>query len=674
MRSLGALALLLVLRVTALTAHEEEDYTEDVELILSLIRKDDFQPELESAPSAQFLRCTKAAWRVPGHYIVVLRNGTHENQVERTMRALRARAARRGYLTEITRTYSGAVRGFLVKMSSDVLHMALKLPHVEYIEEDSTVFAQGLPWNLERIVQIKHESGKYTPPNDGAQVGLYLMDTSVQTSHREIESRVMVTDFNSVPEEDGVRVHRQANQCDSHGTHTAGVVSGRDSGVARGVSVNSVRVLNCQGKGTVSGVLAGLEYIRASLQTQPISPVIVLLPFAGGFSRTLNTACREMVRSGAVLIAAAGNYQDDACLYSPASEPEVITVGATNAADQPLTAGTTGTNVGRCVDVFAPGDDIISASSDCPTCFTTKSGTSQAAAHAAGIAAVLLNANPNASPAEVLQLLRHHSVQQVMNPDSLPAEHRLTTPNMVAALPKSTSTLSGDALLCRSVWSEKSGVSSFDTAVAQCRQGEEMFSCSSFSPGARAGEKIEMRDGQKQCVAYNGIGGQGVYAIARCCTGNNVQCQASASLHAGMDAECPSPEHQLTGCSSHFESGGVIDPMRPLHGNRKGCPARAGTTSHASCCHTPSLECRLSEHHPSSFKEQVEVSCDDSWTLTGCNSVSHGSVTHGAYGRGNTCVVRASDRGKGAAAIAICCRYRPPQQESSKHSHEQNDH
>ncbi|XP_066532805.1 proprotein convertase subtilisin/kexin type 9 [Hoplias malabaricus] len=654
---LDVLALALLLRAAAL-AETEEDYTEDEELILSLIRKDDSQPDLESAPSAHFLRCTKAAWRVPGQYLVVLRSGTHENQIERTMRALRARAARRGYLTEITRTYSGAVRGFLVKMSSDVLHMALKLPHVDYIEEDSTVFAQGLPWNLERIVQTKQESGKYTPPNDGSKVGLYLMDTSIQTGHREIEGRVMVTDFNSVPEEDGVRVHRQANQCDSHGTHTAGVVSGRDSGVARGISVNSVRVLNCQGKGTVSGVLAGLEYIHATLQVQPLSPVIVLLPFAGGFSRTLNTACREMVRSGAVLIAAAGNYQDDACLYSPASEREVITVGATNAADQPLSAGTTGTNVGRCVDLFAPGDDIISASSDCPTCFTTKSGTSQAAAHVAGIAAVLLNENPNASPAEVLQLLRHHSVKQVMNPDSLPDKHRLSTANMVAALPKST--LSGDALLCRSVWSDRSGDASVDTAVAQCRQGEKMFSCSSYSPdGVRSGERIEMRDGQKYCVAHNGIGGGGVYAIARCCTGNGVECQTSASPQTDIHAACPSPEHQLTGCSSHFESGGVANPMRPLHDNRKACPARAGVTTHASCCHAPSMECRLNEHQASDISERVEVLCEDSWTLTGCNSVSHGSVTHGAYARGNTCVIWPSAESKGVVAIAICCRYRP---------------
>ncbi|XP_067273250.1 proprotein convertase subtilisin/kexin type 9 isoform X1 [Pseudorasbora parva] len=640
----------------------DEDYTEDEEMILSLILQDDTQPEAENMPSAQFYRCTKDAWRMPGQYIVVMRNGTHVNQVERTARRLRAKAVKRGYLIEILQTYSGAFHGFLVKMSSDVLHMAVKLPHVEYIEEDSSIFAQSIPWNLQRILQNKYEPGKYSPLNDGAKVGVYLLDTSVQVTHREIEDRVMVTDFNSVPEEDGVRVHRQASQCDSHGTHIAGVVSGRDSGVARGASVNSVRVLNCQGKGTVSGALAGLEYIQSSLMSQPIRPVILLLPFVGGFSRTLNAACRKMVESGAVLIAAAGNYNEDACLYSPASEPEVITVGAVNFADQPLSTGKTGTNVGRCVDVFAPGDDIISASSDCSTCFTTKSGTSQAAAHVAGVAAVLLNLSPNSSSAELLQQLLYHSVKQVINPDSLPQDSHFTTPNMVVALPNPASTLTGEDLLCRSVWSERSVASGFATAVARCRSGEEMLSCSSFSNnGARAGERMEVRDGQKECVAVHGNGGQGVYAVARCCTGHKAQCQMIESPERGADAECPT-DHQLTGCSSDSSSGDVSDSDRPLHGSRRACPAKRGVTSYASCCHTSSLECQLKEHDPTGHSEQVEVSCEDSWTLTGCQALSRGSLSQGAFALGNTCVVRTSGGDKGAAAIATCCRHRPSHQ------------
>lgn len=140
----------------------------------------------------------------------------------------------------------------------------------------------------------------------------------------------------------------------------AGVLSGRDAGVATGANIRSLRVLNCQGKGTVSGTLIGesphgperntfppgaprrpasssschsflslisslpgLEFIKATLEAQPRAPPVVLLPFAGAYSRVLNAGCRRMARMGAVMVAAAGNYKDDACLYSPASEPEV---------------------------------------------------------------------------------------------------------------------------------------------------------------------------------------------------------------------------------------------------------------------------------------------------------------------------------------------------------------
>ncbi|PWA20992.1 hypothetical protein CCH79_00007402, partial [Gambusia affinis] len=399
----------------------------------------------------------QAAWRMPGQYLVVLHEGTHESQVQRTVRRLRARAARRGSPLEVLQTYSGVLQGFLVKMSHDVLHLALKLPHVQYVEEDSFIFAQSAPWNLQRLLQPQggvSVNGTYLPPNDGEMAKVYLMDGSVQSSHREVEGRVLITDFNNVPEEDGVRVHRQASQCDGHGTHLAGVVTGSDSGVARGAGVNLVRVLNCQGKGTVSGALA---------------------------------ACRETVaRGAAVVVAAAGNYREDACLYSPASEPEVegehlreqtqagsrpltlipsvqvITVGAVNSEDQLMSQGAGGTNFGRCVDLFAPG-----------------------------IAAVILSSNQKASPVQVLQLMLHHSVSNTINFLSLSETHRLTTPNLVAAMPPANNPTPSGELLCRSVWSERSGLSSADAAVSRCRVGEEMMGCSSYAPdGARVGETL----------------------------------------------------------------------------------------------------------------------------------------------------------------------------------------
>ncbi|XP_066481739.1 proprotein convertase subtilisin/kexin type 9 [Tiliqua scincoides] len=550
-------------------------------------------------------------------------------------------------------------------MSSDVLHMALRLPHVDYIEEDSYVFAQSIPWNLERIVPVQHGSNEYSPPNRGDLVEVYLLDTGVQSNHREIEGRVFVTDFENIPEEDGTRFHRQASKCDSHGTHMAGVVSGRDAGVAKGANVRSLRVLNCQGKGTVSGTLIGLEFIKKTLNAQPYSPLVILLPLAGGYSRILNAACRLMVKMGVAIIAAAGNYKEDACLYSPASEPEVITVGATNVQDQPASMGTLGTNFGRCIDVFAPGDDIVGASSDCSTCFTAQSGTSQAAAHVAGIAAMILNTNSDLSISELRQRLIHFSIKNLINEAWFPEGQRLLTPNRVAGLPSKL--VADEQLYCRSVWSSLSGSTHRALAVAHCNSDEEMFSCSSFSKnGKRRGEHIEDRGGRKECVAHNRIGGQGVYAVARCCIWPKAGCQVnthSLSIEGTpmQSVTCPKDSHVLTGCSSHALTGDFSDNIRPVlrtNSSHDQCVGQADATVHASCCHAPSIECKVQESSSMKDTAKATVTCDDGWTLTGCNAQSPAHNTLGAYAVDNTCVVTSSPGSKGAAAVAICCRKR----------------
>ncbi|NXD77246.1 PCSK9 convertase, partial [Halcyon senegalensis] len=587
-----------------------------------------------------------------------------------TVRRLQARAARRGYLTELLHVFH-LLPAFLVKMSSDVLDMALKLPHVEYVEEDAYVFAQSIPWNLGRIMPPQPSSGAYSPPNKGDLVEIYLLDTSVQSTHREIEGRVLVTDFENVPEEDGTRFHRQASKCDSHGTHMAGVLSGRDAGVATGANVRSLRVLNCQGKGTVSGTLIGLEFIKATLEAQPDVPLVVLLPLAGAHSRALNAGCRRMAQMGVVMVAAAGNYKDDACLYSPASEPEVITVGATNSEDQPASIGTLGTNFGRCVDLFAPGDDIIGASSDCSTCFTAQSGTSQAAAHLhspwsspwppwllAGIAAVLLSAEPQLSLAELRQRLLHFATKNVMDMAWFPEEQRLQTPNSVAGLP--TQLDADERLYCRSVWSARSGLTRHATAVARCAGAEEMLGCSSFSrSGRRLGEHMEDKDRQKQCVAHNAFRGRGVYAIARCCTWPRAKCQINASSPEAEGAGCSPRDHVLTGCSFHSHGTVLSDGSRPLPGPGSGPSHCAGGTkvmAHALCCPAAGLECRVKEHMSPGDAEKVMVSCDDGWTLTGCNARSQSPGTMGAYAVGDTCVAASVPGSSVAAAIAICCQ------------------
>ncbi|NWJ03745.1 PCSK9 convertase, partial [Crypturellus undulatus] len=578
-----------------------------------------------------------------------------------TVRRLQARAARRGYLTEVLHVFQHLLPAFVVKMSSDVLDTALKLPHVEYVEEDSYVFAQSIPWNLGRIVPAPAKAGAYSPPNKGELAEIYLLDTGVQSTHREIEGRVRVTDFESVPEEDGTRFHRQASKCDSHGTHMAGVLSGRDAGVAKGANVRSLRVLNCQGKGTVSGTLLGLEFINASRGARPSAPPVALLPFAGAYSRVLNAGCRRLVADGVVLIAAAGNYKDDACLYSPASEPEVITVGATNSQDQPASMGSLGTNFGRCVDVFAPGDDIIGASSDCSTCFTSQSGTSQAAAHVAGergIAAVLLSAEPALSPAELRQRLLRFADKDAVDAAPLPAEQRLLTPAAMARLPPAP--LPEERLSCRTVWSAHSGGSRY--AAARCARHEEMFSCSSFAPGGRRlGERVEEKDGVKECVARSAFGGGGVYAVARCCTRPPGGCRVHSSDREAVG--CSTPDHVLTGCSFHSDTAAALgDGGRPVLGTgnstHRCARVTSATTSHASCCPATGLECRVKEQAPLGPAEKTTVSCDEGWTLTGCNVYSLGAAALGAYAVDDTCVAAGSPGARAPAAVAVCCRSR----------------
>uniref|UniRef100_H0VTV9 Proprotein convertase subtilisin/kexin type 9 n=1 Tax=Cavia porcellus TaxID=10141 RepID=H0VTV9_CAVPO len=625
-------------------------------------------------PTAPFHRCSKDAWRLPGTYLVVLKEGTHRGQTKHTAHRLQAKAARRGYVTTVLHLFHHLVPGFLVRMSGDLLDMALRLPLVQYIEEDSSVFAQSVPWNLERILPVRHQAKEYSAPSH--PVTVYLLDTSIQSGHREIQGRITVTDFESVPQEDGTRFHRQASKCDSHGTHLAGVVSGRDAGVAKGAGLRSLRVLNCQGRGTVSSTLRGLEFIRKSQLAQPVEPLVVLLPLAGGYSRTLNAACHLLARAGVVLVAAAGNFRDDACLYSPASAPEVITVGATNAQDQPVTLGTLGTNFGRCVDLFAPGEDIIGASSDCSTCFVSRSGTSQAAAHVAGIVTMMLTAQPKLTLAELWQRLIHFAAKDVINEAWFPEDQRVLTPNLVATLPPSTRG-AGGRLLCRTVWSARSGPRHTATALAHCTPGEELLSCSSFSrSGKRKGERIEVLRGRRVCVAYNAFGGKGVHAVARCCLLPRANCSLhTAPARAGMEprVHCHRKDQVLTGCSAHWEAEDFRARGWPMlrPGGPSQCVGHSKASVHASCCSAPGLECRIREHGVPWPAEQVTVACEDGWTLTGCSTLPGASSVLGTYAVDDMCVVRSRDvkaldrtRGEALAAIAICCRSQASEQAS----------
>jgi subtilisin family serine protease len=187
------------------------------------------------------------------------------------------------------------------------------------------------------------------------------------------------------------------NDCNGHGTHVSGTIGGSTWGVAKAVKLVPVRVLDCAGSGSLSGVVAGIDWVAGTTTR----PAVANLSLGSSKSTTVNAAVAGAFNKGVTMVVAAGNSNADACLYSPSSEPTAITVGATTSSD----ARASYSNYGSCVDVFAPGSSITSAWYTSATATNTISGTSMASPHVAGVAALALNANPTATPSSVAQFI-----------------------------------------------------------------------------------------------------------------------------------------------------------------------------------------------------------------------------------------------------------------------------
>ncbi|XP_048208082.1 proprotein convertase subtilisin/kexin type 9-like [Perognathus longimembris pacificus] len=630
----------------------------------------------------------ESSWKVPDTYLVVFMESQRQ-EMESIVRSLQALAASQGFMFKVLHVFKDSFPGILMKSDNvGMLDMVLKLRQVTYIEEDSFAFAQSLLWSPQLISPLWNQSlistwnmGQTSPEWDPLQslnhrneddpVEVYLLGTSIQINHVEIMDRVTISNIETVPEEEWLNTStpRTEDSCESHGTHLAALVSGQSVGIAKNISIHSIPVLNCQGKGTVSGILMGLEFIWKKLVSKPSKRMVVLLPLVSGYSRSINSACKRLARAGAVLVAAAGNFRRNACAYSPASSPEVITVGAVDSQNQPFTQGPLGTNYGSCVDIFAPGENIVSAANDCDICYVMKSGTAQAAAHVAGIAALMLTAQPNLTVAEVRQRLIHYSVNNAINDTWFPEEARVMTPNLVAALPNTTQETGGQ-LFCRTVWSAPWSITLADPAEAQCDPEEELLGCSSFSPsGNREGEHVGILGNRHACLSF---GDRHVSAVARCCLLPRANCSIHTAPPAlvGMKtySHCPHPDHVLTGCSSHWGIDlGVHQYTSRKQGHQTSqCVGNNEASIHAFCCHAPGLQCKTKKYRALRLLEKITVTCDVGWTLTSCSAHPETPVTLGAFPVDNTCVLRHQRTDyKGRISMefitvmAICCRIQP---------------
>lgn len=296
-------------------------------------------------------------------------------------------------------------KGFIGEMSRTQVAMLSKNPNIEMIELDSkvtTYIEQSNPtWGIDRLDQRNLPLDlKYKYLSSGVGVNVYIVDTGIRSTHSEFVNRVL-PGYSSILDGNG------SNDCNGHGTHVAGTIGGTNYGVAKGVNIIPVRVLDCNGSGSSSSVVSGLNWIAKNKK----GAAVVNMSLGGSPSSTIDRAVNNLLKTNVMVVVAAGNNNADACNLSPARVSGAITVGASNNLDGRASFS----NQGSCLDIFAPGLEITSSYIISDSSFVIMSGTSMATPHVTGAIAKYLQKNPNASPATIQNYIKNNASKGLLS-------------------------------------------------------------------------------------------------------------------------------------------------------------------------------------------------------------------------------------------------------------------
>jgi subtilisin family serine protease len=292
----------------------------------------------------------------------------------------------------INHVYNSVVKGYAASMSERQAKRTAADPKVAYVEADQVVSlaADQLnppSWGLDRVDQRDLPlDSKYSYGTTASNVNAYIIDTGINLSHSEFGGR-------AVSGRDFVDNDADATDCHGHGTHVSGTIGGASYGLAKGVKLVGVRVLDCQGSGANSGVIAGVDWVTAN----HVKPAVANMSLGGSASTALDAAVRRSIAAGVSYALASGNSNTNACNSSPGRVAEALTVNASDSAD----ARASFSNYGTCTDIYAPGVNIKSAWIGNTSATNTISGTSMATPHVAGAIALYLAGNPTATPSQV---------------------------------------------------------------------------------------------------------------------------------------------------------------------------------------------------------------------------------------------------------------------------------